>query len=466
MAMMLFSAVAVAQVDPSTAEIALAPGQREAIDKTATISGDSPVVDLCLVADRTASFKRDLTQLRTHISGLISLTTGRDMAFGLVAAGDYPLAPFGFPDDVAVERLAVLGSAAAFETAVADLTLIRGGDPPEAQLDAIAAAANAGAAGCGWREGSKRVLVATTDSLCHGADGVHQATTADVVAAMNIAEITFIGLVESTDAAECFEPLAAGTGGTTRALASDATEIAEIVADAISEVGNTITPSPGTGCDSLTVTFEPASATNVVVGQPVSFTETVTLSADFAGPFGAPITCEVSFGAAGAQQLTVNPVEPAPGTPTPTSTPTPPTEPTATATPTPGPGTPTAIPPTNTPTPTPTPTPGAGAPTATAQPTSTPVPTATPIPNQVLGESVTRSTATPTPTPIPASSAFIDSAPLPVPTAVVSAPPLSVTGRDSMTLLALALALFAAGAIAMGLRQQLRGRPARNGDAS
>lgn len=320
----MFGPAAAADVSPSTVDLVLEPGQSESITKEAVITDLPPVVDLCLVVDRSASFERDLDALRQNLSTITGLAQGRDMAFGLAGFVDHPVAPFGFPDDVAYSLLASVGSAADFEAAVADLRLGRGGDPAEAQLDAIVAAAGSDTDGCGWRTGTdSRLLVATTDSLCHAPDGVHIASVDDAIAAMNAAEITFIGLVESPEAEVCFGPLAVGTNGSTTPLASDASAIAAAITDAIGSVEFDITPTPDVDCPVLTVSFEPPTRSGVTLGETVEFVETVELPADFAGPRGVVIECEVDFGAAGSQTIRVTPAEEPTPTPTATATPTP-----------------------------------------------------------------------------------------------------------------------------------------------
>lgn len=445
---------AAADVEPAEVELDLAVGESADVAKTVSIPAAPARTDVCVLLDRSRSFERDLEALRQNIPVILDLEVGRDMQFGLAGFIDFPRSPFGFPGDVPYEQLAPVGDRAAFVAALDALTLGRGADPSEAQLDAIVAAVGPGVDDCGWRPlPATRILIATTDSLCHAPDGTHIASEADAIAAMVAAEVTFIGLVESPDAAECFDPLAAGTGGTTEPLRSDAADIADAVRAALDEALFSVTPQLDPDCAQLAVRFDPTTVGGLRPNVEASLVETVTL---VAATTSDPIACLVDFGAAGTQTITVNPQIDGP-TPTPTATPTP----TPTATPTVE-----VLGVTATATPTATPTPVPPGPT----PTLAPIPiTATPLPFV---------TATPTPVPViikPAPPVVAPKPKIDPPKAPVQpkpkaetatteldakktdAPILSVTGSNSMLLILFATAMLGAGTMLLGVRSRLRG---------
>jgi len=442
-ALMAVAGPVAADVEPAEVELDLAVGVSAAVDKTVSIPTAPARTDICVLLDRSSSFERDLVSLRSNVPAILDLEVGRDVQFGLAGFVDYPRSPFGFPTDVPYELLAPVGDRASFTAAFDGLSLGRGADPSEAQLDAIVAAVGPGADDCEWRPlPATRILIATTDSLCHAPDGTHQASEADAIAAMVSADVTFIGLVESPDASECFEPLAAATGGATQPVQSDAVDIAAAVATALDESLFTVTPRLDPDCTPLTVAFEPSTLVGIRPNTEVAIIETVTLTTAASAD---PISCTVDFGAAGTQTIIVNPQFDGPP---PTPTPTPTAE---------------VLPLTAVPTPTPLPTTASVAPTPTVAAvvvTVTPLPVVTATPT--LPPTVIKPVApavVPKPTVIPAK------APEPPKqtevAAVVSkesdASALSVTGSDSLLLILLATAMLGAGFILLGIRSRWRG---------
>lgn len=443
---------AAADVEPAAVEVDLAIGESADVDKVVSIPDAPARTDVCVLLDRSRSFERDLDALRQNVPAILDLDVGRDMQFGLAGFIDYPRSPFGFPEDVPYELLAPIGDRASFTGALDALRLGRGADPSEAQLDAIVAAVGPGDGHCGWRPPpSTRLLIATTDSLCHAPDGTHRASEADAIAAMVGADVTFIGLVESSEASECFGPLAAGTEGATQPLRSDAADIAAAVEAALDESLFTVTPLLDPDCTQLSATFDPPTLAGLRPNVDAAVVETITLDAAVSAD---PITCTVDFGAAGTQQITVNPQLAAPP---PTATPTP------SATPSP------------TPSATPSPTPTVEVLGATTTPTATPTATPLPLAPTVVTPTPAPIVVTATPTPVvvkPAPPAVVpkpkvEAPKAPVPKSVSSdevaavkkadAPVLSVTGVNSVLLVLLATAMLGAGCIALGIRSRLRG---------
>jgi len=447
---------AAADVDPAAVELDLAVGASASVDKTISVAEAPPRTDVCVLLDRSRSFERDRDALRQNVPEILDLDAGRDMQFGLAGFIDYPQSPFGFPGDLPYELLAPIGDRASFESALADLTLGRGADPSEAQLDAIVAAVDSGAEGCGWRPPpSTRILIATTDSLCHAPDGTHQASEADAIAAMVAADVTFIGLVESSDATECFEPLAAGTGGAIEPLRSDAGGIGAAVAAALDESLFTVTPMLDPDCTALAVDFDPPTLVGLRPNTDAALTESITL---VAAPSTDQISCVVDFGVAGTQTITVNPQLAGP-TPTATSTP----SPTATPTPTPTPevlevmtilptATPTVAPLAATPTLAPVVVTVTPIPVVTATPTTPPmiIKPAAPVVEPKPKVDAPKPPEQPKPKPAAEVAAEVDPK-------KTDAPALSVTGANSMLLVLFATAMLGAGCIFLGVRSRLRG---------
>jgi len=205
------------------------------------------VADICAVVDLSESSSAQQTQLVAQLAGLTEVGAQSDVAFGLVGFSDYPMAPFGFPDDVPYIRLARIGAEDAYSTAVARLSFVRGGDPSEAQLDAITqAASGSDGTGCEWRAASGvRFVVGFSDALCHGPDAHHRASVGDAIDAVSAAGATFVGVVDGAAAAECFGPIAQATDGQLVQLLDSPSVLASLIDEAIVPMATSVVrPAP------------------------------------------------------------------------------------------------------------------------------------------------------------------------------------------------------------------------------
>ena len=118
-------------------------------------------------------------------------------------------------------------------------SLASGGDIPEAQFDAIVAAAGPGTftdptvgeqPDCGWRSGSNvtHVLVVATDATFHTPDGTHQNDSATTTTALLAQDIRVIGL-KAPGAGTELDTLATNTGGSVQPLSSDGMNIGSAI---------------------------------------------------------------------------------------------------------------------------------------------------------------------------------------------------------------------------------------------
>jgi hypothetical protein len=232
-------------VDPPEVAGVLYPGESLEVDKYVTTPPIPPIVDICLLEDETGSFWDDIQHLQTPptASDIYDniVATSPDAQFAVAGFRDYPVDPYGDPGDWVYRLLSGMsGAKANWLAGIAALTAGGGNDGPEAQYDAIVAAAGPGSDDCGWRDptvvkGVQRVIVVTTDAPFHTPDGTHLNDSASTITALNAANIVVIGL-KAPGAGGELDTLAAATGGSVQPLSSDGANIAQAILDALAEL--------------------------------------------------------------------------------------------------------------------------------------------------------------------------------------------------------------------------------------
>jgi hypothetical protein len=230
-----------AQVELPPVNAELAPGESIIITKEVTTPPIPPDVDIVLLEDETGSFMDDIENLQggttaSDIYDTIVANTASSQ-FGVTGFRDYPISPHGSPGDWVYRELSVLSPAKVdWLAGVAALTAGGGANAPEAQYDAIVAAATSPT--IGWRaDPVQRVLVVATDAPFHlpGAGKPHVNTEASTIAALNANNIIIIGL-KAPGAGSELDALAAATGGSVQALSPDGANIAQAILDGLEEL--------------------------------------------------------------------------------------------------------------------------------------------------------------------------------------------------------------------------------------
>ncbi|MCZ4279569.1 DUF5801 domain-containing protein [Kiloniella laminariae] len=136
------------------------------------LSGDG-LVDMYLLQDLTGSFRDDLANVKSAISGLIAKINGdaftADVRLGAGSFKDKPLDPYGDDSDYVFQNAEnVTDDLAAVQSAVDGFSATGGNDGPEAQIEALLnLAQNAG--DLGFRSGASKYVVLTTDNSFHKA---------------------------------------------------------------------------------------------------------------------------------------------------------------------------------------------------------------------------------------------------------------------------------------------------------
>jgi len=177
------------------------------------------------------------------------------------------------------------------------LTAGGGADEPEAQFDAIVAAAGPGTFNdptlglqnnCGWRADPNvtHVLLVTTDAPFHVPDGTHVNDLATTSAALQAQNIRLIGL-KAPGAGVELDALAAATGGSVQPLSSDGANIAAAILAGLSALP--VEVSMASDCVApVSTSFAPPSQT-VTSGTDAVFVETISVAA---GAAGGTYTCK------------------------------------------------------------------------------------------------------------------------------------------------------------------------------
>lgn len=296
-----------ADVDPAIVDTVLNVGGSLDVDKTVGTPEIPPLIDVCLMEDETGSFIDDIANLQggTTASDIYDniVAVSPQAQFAVAGFRDYPVNPYGSAGDWVYRLLSGMSPVKAnWLAGISTLTAGGGNDEPEAQYDAIVAAAGPGTfndptlgeqGNCGWRNDSavKRVLVVTTDASFHTPDGTHMNDSASTIAALTAQNITVIGLKAPGTGTE-LDALAAATGGSVQPLGSDGANIAAAIIAGLGNLPITITPV-AVGCDPLDVSFSPASQT-VTSGDSANFVETIAVPND-SSLQGTTHSCTVEF---------------------------------------------------------------------------------------------------------------------------------------------------------------------------
>lgn len=304
-----------AQVVPPVVDEEVQAGDSIMIMKTVTTPSIPQVVDVCLLEDETGSFSDDIANLQggTTASDIYDTIVAGSPGAQFAVAGfrDYPEYPYGYPGDWVYRRTSGMSPVKAdWLAGIAALTAGGGANAPEAQYDAIVAAAGPGVFAdptlgdqpdCGWRDpaitpGVQRVLVVTTDATFHvGPDGTHvnnQATTLAALAAQNIVVVGLAAPGSGGPPGGDLCNLAVATGGSCQELSSDGANIGEAILAGLEAVTTDVwwevVADPG-----LTVTLSPAVYMDVPGNTSIVFTETISVDASIPG--GTTLNAVVTF---------------------------------------------------------------------------------------------------------------------------------------------------------------------------
>ncbi|GAB5376512.1 MAG: hypothetical protein AcusKO_29740 [Acuticoccus sp.] len=144
--------------------------RQTSVTYTLGFEGTAAAFDLVLMQDLSGSFFDDLENVNAQFPEVMrTLQADYDAAFGVASYVDKPFGSFGSGDDYAYRtELAVTESRRAVVDALDNLEVLSGGDSPESQLEALLHLAKRADSGqIGFREGTQRLVVLTTDATYH-----------------------------------------------------------------------------------------------------------------------------------------------------------------------------------------------------------------------------------------------------------------------------------------------------------
>ena len=301
----------VSPVDPSEVVATLAVGGYMDVTKKVTTPEIPLLVDVCLLEDETGSFWDDIDHLQDGTTALDIYNSVTDVSpgahFAVAGFRDYPVDPHGVPGDWVYRLLSSMSpDLEDWENGIDDLTAGGGDDFPEAQYDAIVAAAGPGIFidptlnDCGWRDpvsnpGVQRVLIVATDAAFHLPGGVkpHINTQASTIDALNAQNITIVGL-KALGAGGELDALAAATGGSVQSLSSNGENIAQAILNGLEEVTTDVWVDEIVCDEGLSVDLEPEVRYDVPGNTVVTFDETITVTDD-SDLEGQTLECTVTF---------------------------------------------------------------------------------------------------------------------------------------------------------------------------
>lgn len=275
-------------ITPDSVDVVLFPGQGVEIAKTVTTPEIPPMVEVCLLEDETGSFWDDIDFLQAgttaeDIYDAVKLASP-NAEFAVAGFRDYPIPPYGGPDDWVYRLLSPMSpDKADWVNGIGALTAGGGADDPEAQYDAIVAAAGAGLGDqgpCGFSTDPSvtKVLVVTTDAAFHTPDGTHVNDQTSTLTALG--DIVVVGL-KAPGAGTELDALASATVGSVQALSSNGANIAAAILAGLKAIE--VDVAMVSDCEwPISTAFDPASQP-VTSGDDAGFTETISVAADAPG---------------------------------------------------------------------------------------------------------------------------------------------------------------------------------------
>ena len=247
-----------------------------ALDERAQITIDVDVpssginaLDIVFLIDQSGSYSDDIDTLQSQAQRIIDGLNERDIdvQFSVAGFADFPIGGFGGSGDVAYRLHQPLTSDT--ESVISaierlDDPLMKGGDSPESQLEALYQVAtgrgrdingdgdfdDAGElqpSSIGWREGALPVVIFATDAAFHDGDEPNYpgATKAQAIAALNDEGIIVFGLQsgDRSAASRAIMEITDATQGVTFGLDAASSQIVQRVADALDEALSSLSVS-------------------------------------------------------------------------------------------------------------------------------------------------------------------------------------------------------------------------------
>jgi len=286
-ALIFQASLATAQVVPPTYNDIMAPDYSNDIAKTVQTPEIPPRPDIVFLADTTGSMGAAIANVQANAIAIMAAVDLGTSGIPFFAASEYR--DVGDSPLFAV-NIGLTANQANVNTAIGTWNAGGGGDTPECQLFALEELATGAVS---YRANATPVIVWFGDASGH--DPCNGSTEASATAALVAGGIIVIAVgvtgADGLDATGQATRITDATGGDYIPGASP-DQVAAAILAGLSNLPITVIPTP-VGCDPLTVTFDPASAT-VTSGELANFAETVTVPNDSAVA-GQEVHCSVEF---------------------------------------------------------------------------------------------------------------------------------------------------------------------------
>ncbi|MEH2284393.1 MAG: hypothetical protein V7K90_24235 [Nostoc sp.] len=236
----------------------------------------APVSDIVFLQDLTGSFADDLPNQKVLLPAVVNRLTnpilatifGADLKFGFASFKDKPISPLGDSSDYIYKaEIALTNDVTTVKKNILNLSASGGNDEPESQLDALLYAALDSGTGLGYRVGSFRVIILSTDAPYHVAGNRKSTSPSDTIpnngdskinpledyptiqqikTALEKNNIIPIFLATAEDVAS-YEGLVTQLGrGRVLTLGSQSENVADAIKEAIARARNVISDNLGT----------------------------------------------------------------------------------------------------------------------------------------------------------------------------------------------------------------------------
>lgn len=244
------------------------------------------VSDIVFLQDLTGSFGDDLPNQKTLLPAVVNRITnpilenifGSDLELGLASFKDKPVSPLGGVGDYVYQpELAFTNNPTDVKNVINSWTAGGGNDAPEAQLDALLYTALDSGSGLGYRAGSERVVILSTDAPFHVAGDRDNLTSESGVVANNgdavidpledyatisqlktaLEDNNIIPIFLATDGQQTtYQGLVSDLGrGGVLPLDSNSENVADAIKEAIARARDVVTDDLGTAGDDVIASF-------------------------------------------------------------------------------------------------------------------------------------------------------------------------------------------------------------------
>ncbi|OQW91176.1 MAG: hypothetical protein BWK78_05335, partial [Thiotrichaceae bacterium IS1] len=264
---------------PEKPQVVVAPGQNQAI-LTFTIPDKISVgADIAFVVDQSSSYNDDIGNFKAKASEMVTAFDqfGKSVQYALVGFSDYPTGSYGYSEDFSYRLYQGLTNEKGnFINALGGLSIYKGKDGPESQLEAVYRTVQELA----WRMGSLKIVFLATDNSFHNSDNESSYPGhgySETLSALKDRNITVYGLAAGGEVSDLTK-LAEATGGLSYPLSVDSKEVVNKISSALVDLQTTgyltVEPDPQNQQYVESISPPKIDIAGMPAGSPIQFTVT------------------------------------------------------------------------------------------------------------------------------------------------------------------------------------------------